>query len=603
MHSYRFVAAACRPLLRLLFHPRADGVEFLPAEGGFVLAANQISNLDGFALAYCLFPRQVRWMGKAELFHPAIAPILSRLGIFPVRRGAGDVGAIAVAVEFARCGHAVGIFPEGTRRTKGLRKKHSARPHKGAARVALSAGVPLVPAAIVGTERLTALRGWRIAFGPPISVDGLDGHPRSAARELTARLMDAIAKLEVELGVQAQRPPRRLYPRLRIDITLGDLFFALRSCAMSRRRGREARVLQAWSGGERGLVCLSVRSALELLLESLDLDEGDEVLVSAVTHPDMVAIIEARGLRVLPVDLDLRTNAPRLDSLERAITPRTRLVLVAHLFGSRVDLARLADVTRSHGLLLVEDCAQAFRGPNDAGDALADVALFSFGPIKTSTALGGSLARVEDSALRARMRELQECWPVQPRTEYAWRVLKFVGLVLLGHPRVYWSFARALVLAGKDLDESVSGAVRGFPGSDLTVRIRRRPAAPLLALLERRLRRFDGHRLRRRAAVGERVAGALPHNLAHPGRAARDRTHWVFPVVTENREQLVGSLLRTGFDAASRTSGIAAVEAPAERPDLEPENARRLLAELVFLPVYPEMERDVDRLLAALHEL
>jgi dTDP-4-amino-4,6-dideoxygalactose transaminase len=467
--------------------------------------------------------------------------LLSRLGIFPVRRGAGDLDAIATAVEFARQGHAVGIFP--------------------------------------------------------------DGHPRSAARELTTRLMDAIAQLEAGLRPQARRPPRRLFPRLLIDITLGDLLYALGACLVARRRGREARVLRAWSGGERGLVCLSVRSALELLLQSLDLEEGDEVVVSAVTHPDMVRIIESHGLRVLPVDLDLRTNAPRLDVLERAINPRTRLVLVAHLFGSRIDLASLAEVVRRHRLLLVEDSAQAYRGPNDSGDALADVALFSFGPIKTSTALGGSLARVEDSALRARMCELQEHWPVQPRSEYARRVLKFVGLALLARPRVYSLFARTLELAGKDLDDTVGGAVRGFPGPDLTARIRRRPSAPLLALLERRLRAFDGHRLRRRAAVGERVAGALPRNLVHPGRAARDRTHWVFPVLTPNPAPLVASLLRSGFDAATGTSGIAAVDTPPDRPDLEPENAKRMLAELVFLPVYPELEREVDRLVAVLNDL
>src|SRR5882672_898849 len=141
---YRLVAAGCRPVLRLLFRPRADGVGIVPADSGFVLASNQLSNLDGLALAYCLFPRQVRWMGKAELFHPVVAPLLSRLGIFPVRRGAGDLDAIATAVEFARQGHAVGIFP--------------------------------------------------------------DGHPRSAARELTTRLMDAIAQLEAGLRPQARRP-------------------------------------------------------------------------------------------------------------------------------------------------------------------------------------------------------------------------------------------------------------------------------------------------------------------------------------------------------------------------------------------------------------
>ena len=137
----------------------------MPASGGFVLSSNQLSNLDGFGLSYTLYPRQVRWMAKAELFVPVIGAIARRLGCFPVRRGEGDLGAVHTAVELARSGYAVGIFPEGTRRSKGLRKKHQARPHSGPARVALAARVPLVPAAVVGTERLMALRRWRIAFG------------------------------------------------------------------------------------------------------------------------------------------------------------------------------------------------------------------------------------------------------------------------------------------------------------------------------------------------------------------------------------------------------------------------------------------------------
>ena len=80
------------------------------------------------------------------------------------------------------------------------------------------------------------------------------------------------------------------------------------------------------------------------------------------------------------------------------------MILVAHLFGSRVDLAPLA----RPGVLLVEDCAQSFRGPGARGDPPADVSLFSFGSIKTATALGGALVRVEDAALRARMRELND---------------------------------------------------------------------------------------------------------------------------------------------------------------------------------------------------
>jgi dTDP-4-amino-4,6-dideoxygalactose transaminase len=599
---YRLVAGVCRPVVRVLFRPRVRGLENVPT-GGFVLSANQLSNLDGFVLAYSLYPRQLRWMGKAELFHPLVAPVLRRLGLFPVRRGEGDLEAVATAVDLVGEGHVVGIFPEGTRRRKGFHKKREARPHTGAARVALAAQVALVPAAIAGTDRLLLLRRWRLTFGRPVPVADLGGNRRLASREATRRLWDAITELEAELQAGTRRPARSLRPRLRLDISLGDLLFGFAACLGAWRRSREERVLQAWAGGDDGLACLSVRSAFDLLLQALALQPGDEVAASALTHPDMIRVLETHGLRALPIDLDPETLAPRPDLLERALTKRTRAVLTAHLFGGRADLEQLAAIARRHGLLLVEDCAQGFRGPENAGDPLADVSLFSFGPIKTATALGGALVRVEDPELRARMRALQETWPVQPRREYAARVVKFVALVLLGRPRAYWLFARALPLLGRDLDTVVNGVVRGFPGPDFAARIRRRPSVPLLALLERRLRRFDHHRFEGRSRLGEHVAEVLPHSLFHPGGAALDRTHWLFPVVPADRARVIASLRRAGFDAATATSSIAAVTPPPDRPDLTAHAAERTVDGVVFLPVYPELnDREVARLLTAVAE-
>src|SRR6266545_7787405 len=291
---YRVVAALARPTIRILFRPRVRGLDRVPKRGGFVLCSNQLSNLDGFALAHALYPRQVQWMGKAELFRKPIASTLRRLGIFPVRRGEGDIQAVRTAAELARKGHPVGIFPEGTRREKGVRKTRSPRPYTGAARVALAAGAPLVPAAIVGTERLTLLRRWRVAFGAPVALDDLDPGDRRAPREATRRLMAAIAALEEELRAESASARRVLHPRLHLDVSLADLGFALCASVGARRGEREARLLRTW-GDPQGMVCLSVRSAFDLLLDALALEPGDEVAFTAVTHPDMVRIAEAHG--------------------------------------------------------------------------------------------------------------------------------------------------------------------------------------------------------------------------------------------------------------------------------------------------------------------
>jgi 1-acyl-sn-glycerol-3-phosphate acyltransferase len=189
------------PPVWLIFRLRASGKEHIPRAGGFVLSANHLSNLDPWALGLPLFPhRQIRFMAKAELYRFPLKPIIDAAGAFRVRRGEGDTEAIATAVQLAREGEVVAIFPEGTRRKKGLKKTRAARPHTGAVRVALEAEVPLIPAAIGGTDRLKRLGPLRVAYGTPIVLDDLrDRDEREAAETGTERLMAAIAELERRL--------------------------------------------------------------------------------------------------------------------------------------------------------------------------------------------------------------------------------------------------------------------------------------------------------------------------------------------------------------------------------------------------------------------
>ena len=198
---YSVIALLTLPPFKLLFRLRATGKENLPESGGYVLSPNHLSNMDPWPLGLPLWPRrQIRFMAKVELFRSPLWPVLKLAGAFVVRRGEGDVGAIETAVELARKGEVVAIFPEGTRRRKGLAKRRQPRPHTGAARVALEAGVPLIPAAISGTDRLTRLGPFRVVYGPPVELDDLrDLDVRKGARVATTRLMAAIGELESAL--------------------------------------------------------------------------------------------------------------------------------------------------------------------------------------------------------------------------------------------------------------------------------------------------------------------------------------------------------------------------------------------------------------------
>jgi 1-acyl-sn-glycerol-3-phosphate acyltransferase len=194
---YLFIGVVSWPLLRGLYRLRDEGADGLPKEGGYVLAANHLSNFDPWPLGLPLWPQRfLRFMAKSELYWWPLKYVISACGGFPVRRGERDVEAIATGVDLARQGYVVGMFPHGTRQKKGLIKRHQPRAHSGAARIALEAGVPLVPAAIAGTDGLSRFEQLRVRYGQPIPLDDLASlEPSEAAQIATERLMAEIERL------------------------------------------------------------------------------------------------------------------------------------------------------------------------------------------------------------------------------------------------------------------------------------------------------------------------------------------------------------------------------------------------------------------------
>ena len=200
---YSVIAVLSWPVLYWLYRLRVRGRENVPATGGLVLACSHVSSFDPWPLAIPLWPRRFfRFMAKSELYWWPLKYVIAGAGAFPVRRGQGDVEAIETAVRLAREGHVIAMFPEGTRRRKGLVKRFEARPRSGAARIALEAGVPLVPAAVAGTDRLVLLGPLRVAYGEPVELDDLRDaeDPVAAAQEATDRLMERIYELERSLA-------------------------------------------------------------------------------------------------------------------------------------------------------------------------------------------------------------------------------------------------------------------------------------------------------------------------------------------------------------------------------------------------------------------
>jgi perosamine synthetase len=376
-----------------------------------------------------------------------------------------------------------------------------------------------------------------------------------------------------------------MWPRKQLDIGWTDLAFGLMQFFASREPPSAESIVGAdWISAEEALVCLSVRSGWDLLLTALDLPRGSEVIVSAVTIPDMIRIIEHHGLVPVPVDVEAEQLRPSIDQLERSITPRTRAILVAHLFGTRLDMSPIIDMARQHELLVIEDCAQAFVGNEYAGHSDSDCALFSFGPIKTATALGGAVVRVPNDEIRARMEQAQGNYPCQSCWSYFRRLVKYVGFRLLAKRFNYAAMVRLLTTMGIDYDQALGNAAHSFSGGDFFAQIRRRPCRPLVQMLRHRISTFsDGgrQRLYRRTDRGDQLAVALPDGMV-AGSRNPTHTYWVMPLRVANGDEVIAALRAIGFDATARSSLIVVPASTGPTPDDVP--LAPWLNEIVFVP-------------------
>ena len=207
MCLYRTLHAVVPPVAKAIWRPRVEGLEHVPATGGVLLASNHLSFVDSVVIPVVV-PRKVVFLAKSDYFTgTGVKGALSRawfegLGMLPVDRDdpRAALGSLDTALEVLARGEAFGLYPEGTRSRDG----RLYRGRTGVAHLALTAGVPIVPVGLVGTEKLQPVgssvpRVVRVdvRFGAPIEVAGrFEGLASGKARRvLTDEVMDAIAGL------------------------------------------------------------------------------------------------------------------------------------------------------------------------------------------------------------------------------------------------------------------------------------------------------------------------------------------------------------------------------------------------------------------------
>jgi 1-acyl-sn-glycerol-3-phosphate acyltransferase len=194
--TYRLCAGIVAVLAKVLFRPTVIGAENIPLTGPVLIAPIHRSNVD-FALTLFISKRKVFFMAKDSLFRvPILGPLITHLGAFPVKRGSADRESMTLSEEVLRQGHALVLFPEGTRQEG----RDVAPLHDGAMFVAARTGATIVPVGIGGSDRampkgakLPRFARIRIVVGAPIAPPISEGRvARSALAAKSEELRSAL---------------------------------------------------------------------------------------------------------------------------------------------------------------------------------------------------------------------------------------------------------------------------------------------------------------------------------------------------------------------------------------------------------------------------
>ena len=185
---YTFGKNVVKCVLTPAYRVKTIGKENIPKEGGVLICANHIDNLDPPVVGMTS-PRDIHFMAKEELFHaPILKGILPRVNAFPVKRGNSDRESLRKGLKLLKEGKVLGLFPEGTRSKTGELQEGLA----GAGFFALRSEAVIVPCAIIGPYRL--FRPLEVVYGPPIDFKEYR-EKRTSADDATKIVMEHIGKL------------------------------------------------------------------------------------------------------------------------------------------------------------------------------------------------------------------------------------------------------------------------------------------------------------------------------------------------------------------------------------------------------------------------
>lgn len=307
----------------------------------------------------------------------------------------------------------------------------------------------------------------------------------------------------------------------------------------------------SWNGSQSAFAFASARIAIGAATEALGLTTGDHVVMPGYSCVVVASALRHAGLQPIFADIELDTYGLDKDALRRAITPRTKAILLHHLYGFVCrDLDAVLDIARERGLSIIEDCAQAAGaayGRRKVGN-FGDVAVFSGDPSKPFTCIQGGVAVTNDEALAERLGAIRDRAATHADRDIEQRLLNVeINYVINKDPRRWWKADVAWLRHHDDYLFGISDAeVAGAAPIDAGLRM----SGPIARLAANQLRKLDHYNARRRANAARWEVWCDERGFAKP---------YVLPASTPmvlRYPVLVTSQMKTDLRWAYRSLGV-----------------------------------------------
>jgi len=382
-----------------------------------------------------------------------------------------------------------------------------------------------------------------------------------------------------------------IYPRKKLDYSFGNIFSALAFALTPRlNENRIMNDIESMWPEENVIVGLSVRTIFDTILTHQNFEKGSEIVMSGISIPDMGKIVDAHGLKIVPVDLDMDLLQVSRDSISNALSKKTVMVVAAHLFGSRMDMTPIYDALYDRpDIFIVEDCAQAFDGVGKyTKQSKTDISIFSFGSIKSVTALGCAIGFAKEPGLQRQIKKSLSNYKQVPNTQFLTKVLKYIMLKFLEKPFIYGLFISLCRLLNVDYDKVIISSIRMVKNVGLLETIRRFPPRAQLKYLLYRLANMKDNHFSKRIEAGDYVSTRLKRCNVH-GFKNDTHSYWLFPIRTSKRSILVKALCDAGFDATFTSTQLIPINPTGD--GMTPKNCDQYMSETIYLPVYDSIPK------------